>query len=277
MKKIKIIVLFILIFSFGFSEENTSKISDKARIAQLEHQIETQKRIIERYEKLEDKIDSRISQSLDLDKEVKKVHKDNIQELEDTFRNKMNWILTLISSVVGIVALISIMPIYQSWTSRKIIKKLEEQERELGEQSQKVSKSFEDLEKLRNEIIMIYSEVYGSYIHSELDGFMNESDEYDLKRRFRILIDFSMKRIQSLKEVRAFEKIAEVLDDLILILEMGKTKNLNEDALEVLKMYLVECDYILENLNEIALVGNIIGSDLEKLENLFNLKKAKLN
>jgi len=123
MKRFKIIALFLLIFSFGFSEE-ASQEELKARVIQLEEQIETQKKIIARYERLENKIDSRISQSLDLDKEVKEVHKENLVNIEENFQSKMNLILALI-------ALVSILPIYDRIMSARTLSKIKNQEAHL--------------------------------------------------------------------------------------------------------------------------------------------------
>ncbi len=141
-------------FSLAFSEESSIVAEQKERITQLEQQIETQNKIIARYERLEDKIDSRMSQSLSLDREVKEAHKENLNEIDGRFQSKINWILALVSFAFGIVALISITPIYQSLVSKKVLERLKAQEKNLKDQEEKLKLSLEKIikqEKLSKE------------------------------------------------------------------------------------------------------------------------------
>jgi len=130
MKRFKIIALFLLIFSFGFSEEGSQEEKLQARVIQLEQQIETQNKIIARYERLEDKISDRLLESSSLNYNVDQFYNSKWDKLEshlDRALNAFMWIIGLAFTGIGVL-----IPLYQKFfVVGKIEKSIENHEADL--------------------------------------------------------------------------------------------------------------------------------------------------
>ncbi len=270
MKRFKIIACFLLTFFLTFSEESSVVAEQKARIAQLEQQIETQNKIIARYEKLEDKIDSRISQSLALDKEVKEVHKDNLISLKEDFQAKMNLILALI-------ALVSILPIYDRIMSARTLSKIKAQEEELNIQKEALNQyqnsldeerrirdkmRFEDLEE-HNKLNLQSYQALGEINYLtvvQIGGLLEKCNEDFIMGYLKNTIDYSLKAIGNFIKSGDIEGVSKSLSGMVVyqyILEKrGLEGQISKEKIEELiikefKINFNELKYVQDNFEKI--------------------------
>ncbi len=165
-------------FSLTFSEESSIEAEQKARIAQLEQQIETQNKIIVRYERVEDKLNDRVLETLDLNNKVDDFYNsawtkletqnsDEIGSLKADLKDNVNFIKDIVLGIIAIVGIMAIMPIYQSFKARSILEKIQNQEKELinnqkklEEQSRLIDNQEMELKKLTTEIEFSLSRGY---------------------------------------------------------------------------------------------------------------------
>lgn len=133
MKRFKIIACFLLVFSLTFSEESSREAEQKARIAQLEQQIETQNKIIARYERLEDKLNDRVLETLDLNNKV-----------DDFYNSAWTKLLIVVTGAFAGIGLL--LPYLQNKSFRDTKERIERQEEEL----QKHQEFFNDQKEILN-------------------------------------------------------------------------------------------------------------------------------
>jgi len=144
MKRFKIIALFLLIFSFGFSEEGAQEEELQARVTQLEQQIETQNKIIARYERLEDKLNDRVLETLDLNNKV-----------DDFYNSAWNKLLFIITGAFAGIGLL--LPYLQNKSFRETKEKIEKQEKKQERYQNFLKRQSESLNKLEKDLQITYN------------------------------------------------------------------------------------------------------------------------
>lgn len=289
MKRFKIIALFLLMFSFGFSEEGSQEEKLQARVTQLEQQIETQNQIIARYERLEDKLNDRVLETLDLNNKVDDFYNSAWNKLQEEIDRKINWILGLVAAAFGVIGIIAIMPIYQSFKAKEIFRKIETQEKKLEKYRNLLvqeSNSYKEnrkigLEKDKEIEMKIYHSLgevsylsvveLGSILEKCLEKYIN----YYLKKSF----EYCLKAISYFIKAEDMKGISKSLATLVVYEYIFEKRDFKYDRSEVeniiflyLTKYSKEYTYINENLKFIfdEKKGFWVTKNRKKLKRLFN-------
>lgn len=173
LKRFKIIACFLLMFSLTLSEENSVVAEQKARITQLEQQIETQNKIIARYERLEDKLNDRILENLDLNNKV-----------DDFYNSAWTKLLVVITGAFAGIGLL--LPYLQNKSFRETKEKIENQE-----------KAFETYVDTKNQEL---ERILKQLKNQEEDNFKKDKE---IKK-----IDFQMSKEQFYQDIKGNDEIS---------------------------------------------------------------------
>lgn len=194
MKRITIYFLFIFTFLHGYSQD---EVNLEKGIIELEKRVETQERIIESYEKLEERINSRVEQSLKLDLEVKEAYKEKFLEIKDEYRTRMSYIWKLIISLGIFVTLITAIPIFDRTV---LLNKLNKQEEKLQKQQEKIEKDLEEHEEFDKKLNKALAEVYNLNASKEANIIKNSSPN-NFKPHSEGLVKNVMQSIECLMKI----------------------------------------------------------------------------
>lgn len=232
-------------FSLTFSQDKAEEVDYRKKYNEeqqysrfLEEKVATYERVLGKYEKLEEKLNDKLLASASQNYNVDQFYTSAWDKLQNETDRKINWILGLVAAAFGVIGIIAIMPIYQSFKARSIFLKIEAQEK-------KIKESQEELKDQEKRLLDEMGEAYFLMILNSV-AFLEDSDK---KHLLKTTLDCFERIIKCYIKTSNIERLSGILSGLLML--KNEFFNDIEEKEEIMKKALKEVKISLVQFNEV--------------------------